>query len=201
VNRSDRGIKVRDSRFMGIAVPVDSEEEARQRVTEVEREFRDATHCCYAYRLGEGDSAVERVHDAGEPAGTAGAPILSAIKGRGLSNVVVAVVRYFGGTKLGVGGLIRAYRDAARAALDAGEIQEREVRHRMAVVLPLALAGEARSLLARLGGVVLSERYEKSAELILALPESLAAEFRERLDDLTRGGAHWPEGGAGKGKP
>jgi len=189
--RSSAILKVRDSRFIGFAMPADTEEEARDGIAVVAREHPDATHCCYAYRLGAGDGAVERSSDAGEPGGTAGAPILSAIQGRKLTNVAVAVVRYFGGTKLGVGGLSRAYREAARAALEAGAIQEREIRRRLGVVLPLPLVGEARALLSRLGGEVVSERYGESAELLLSIGEGLEAELRERLNDLTRGAARY----------
>ena len=189
--RSGAVLKVRDSRFIGCAMPADTEEEARAAIGAVDSEYPDATHCCYAYRLGAGDAAVERSSDAGEPAGTAGAPILSAIRGRKLTNVAVAVVRYFGGTKLGVGGLSRAYRAAARAALEAGTVRETEIRRRLGVILPLPLVGEARSLLSRLGGEVISERYTESAELLLSISESLEADFRRRLDDLSRGTARW----------
>jgi uncharacterized YigZ family protein len=189
--RCEAALKVRDSRFIGIALPVDSEDSARSEIAAVGQAYSDATHCCYAYRLGAGDSAVERSADAGEPAGTAGAPILSVIRGRGLSNVAVTVVRYFGGTKLGAGGLVRAYRDAARAVLDAGKFREQEILRRLRVALPLPLAGEARSLLARLHGEVVQERYDDSAKLEVAIGESRAEEFRRDLDDLTRGKARW----------
>ena len=110
-------LKVRDSRFVGIAVPVESEQEALREIAALRAEYSDATHCCYAYRIGLGHASTDKTHDAAEPAGSAGAPILSVIKGRGLGNLLVAVIRYFGGTKLGVGGLARAYRDCAKAAL------------------------------------------------------------------------------------
>ena len=200
-SRSDATLKVRDSRFIGIALPVESEPEARAGISSAERQHPDATHCCYAYRLGTGDRTLERTSDAGEPAGSAGAPILSVIRGRNLSNVAVAVVRYFGGTKLGVGGLARAYRDAARAALDSGTVLERELRRRVGVTLPLTLVGEARSLLARLGGEVLSERYGQSAELLVTIGEGVAADFRSRLDDLSRGAARWSPGSDHEGEP
>jgi uncharacterized YigZ family protein len=189
--RSEAVLKVRGSRFIGIALPVDSEESARLQIAAVERAHPDATHCCYAYRIRAGDSAVERSADAGEPAGTAGAPILSVLKGRNLSNVAVAVIRYFGGTKLGVGGLVRAYRDVARAALDAGTVLETEIHCQVEVRLPLSLVGEARSLVARMGGEVHRERYGDFAELWLSIGESREAEFRRCLDDLTRGKARW----------
>jgi uncharacterized YigZ family protein len=201
VGRSDAMLKVRDSRFIGIALPAESEPEAREGISSVERQHPDAAHCCYAYRLGTGDGTLERTSDAGEPAGSAGAPILSVIRGRNLANVAVAVVRYFGGTKLGVGGLVRAYRDAARAALDSGTVLEREVRRRVGVALPLTLVGEARSLLARFGGEVISERYGESAELLVSIGEGVAADFRSRVDDLSRGAARWSPGSGREGEP
>ncbi|MCI0568444.1 MAG: IMPACT family protein [Acidobacteria bacterium] len=192
-------LKVRDSRFIGIGIPVESEEEALRELSAIRGEYSDATHCCYAYRIGMGDAAMEKTHDASEPAGSAGAPILSVIKGRGLGNLMIAVVRYFGGTKLGVGGLSHAYRDAAKAALQAGVVQEKEARCRLRVRIPLPLVGEARSHLARLGGEVLSEDYGESAELALAIAENRVHELREKLDDLTRGSALWREGGGDTG--
>ena len=192
-------LKVRDSRFVGIGIPVESEEEALRELSAIRGEYSDATHCCYAYRIGPGDTATERIHDASEPAGTAGAPILSVIKGRGLGNIMITVIRYFGGTKLGVGGLARAYRDAAKAALQAGIIQEKEARCRLRVRFPLALVGEVRSHLVRLGGEVLSESYGEAAELALAIATSRVHELRATLDDLTRGSALWYEGGGESG--
>jgi uncharacterized YigZ family protein len=188
-------LKVRDSRFVGIGIPVESEEEALRELSAIRAEYSDATHCCYAYRIGHGDMAKEKSDDAAEPAGSAGAPILSVIKGRGLGNIMVAVIRYFGGTKLGVGGLARAYRDAAKAALGAGTVQEKEVRRRLRVKIPLPLVGEARSHLARLGGEVLAETYGEAAELSLTIAEGRIHELREKLDDLSRGAALWWEGG------
>jgi uncharacterized YigZ family protein len=105
---------VKASRFLAVAAPVGSEEEARALVAERQRLDFDATHHCSAWRLHGG---VWRANDAGEPSGSAGAPILAAIDGAGLEDCVVVVTRYYGGTKLGVGGLVRAYGDAAALAL------------------------------------------------------------------------------------
>lgn len=104
-----------------MAEPADSEEAARALVASLQRTHFDATHVCSAWRLRDG---VWRANDAGEPSGSAGAPILAAIEAAGLSDVVLAVVRWFGGTKLGVGGLIRAYAEAAEAALAAAPRRE-----------------------------------------------------------------------------
>jgi uncharacterized YigZ family protein len=114
---SDRGeaeTRVKASRFLAVAAPAGSEEEARAVLAERQRLFFDATHHCSAWRLHGG---VWRANDAGEPSGSAGAPILAAIDGAGLRDCVVVVTRYYGGTKLGVGGLVRAYGDAAALAL------------------------------------------------------------------------------------
>jgi uncharacterized YigZ family protein len=108
-------IRERASLFLGFSLPASSEEEARAAIARLEKEFHDATHVCYAWRLG----GSPRAADAGEPAGTAGKPILGSIDALGLDDVLVAVVRYFGGTKLGMAGLVRCYRQAAREALAA----------------------------------------------------------------------------------
>jgi putative IMPACT (imprinted ancient) family translation regulator len=112
-----------------------------------------------------------------------------------LSDVLVVVVRYFGGTKLGIGGLIRAYRDAARAAIEAGAVEERVERSEMTFAIALEQVGEARALLARFGGELLAERYADCAELSVAVPADTAAAFRARVDDLARGSARWRKSG------
>ena len=115
--------KIKGSRFLGFVCPVQDEEQALQHVEALRKRFYDARHWCWAYRLGRGRD-VFRYQDDGEPSGTAGRPILQEIDGRELTDVLVVVVRYFGGTKLGTGGLARAYGDAARATLGSAEIQE-----------------------------------------------------------------------------
>lgn len=110
-------MRERASRFLGFAFRAPSEEAARARILELEKAFHDATHVGFAWRIG----ASRRAADAGEPSGTAGKPILSAIDAAGLDETAVAVVRWFGGTKLGTAGLVRCYRETAREALaDAG---------------------------------------------------------------------------------
>lgn len=114
-------IRVKGSRFIATAVPVATKEEALSAVAALRKEFWDATHNCYAYQLGP-KGADYRFFDDGEPSGSAGKPILLALQRRDILNVVLVVTRYFGGTKLGVGGLARAYAESADAALDAAEI-------------------------------------------------------------------------------
>jgi uncharacterized YigZ family protein len=113
-------IKIRGSRFIATAIPVRSKEEAVAELARIQKEFWDATHNCYAYRLAP-DGLQYRFADDGEPTGSAGKPILFVIQQRALADVLVVVTRYFGGTKLGVGGLARAYSDATIAALDLAQ--------------------------------------------------------------------------------
>ena len=107
--------KDRGSKFLAFAEPICDEESAKKRIAWYKKKYHDARHVCYAYRLGEN---LWRTKDDGEPHGTAGLPILRSIDARNLDNVLVVVVRYFGGTLLGTGGLMVAYREAACAALD-----------------------------------------------------------------------------------
>jgi uncharacterized YigZ family protein len=108
-----------NSRFIATAGPAFTVDEARTFIARIRAEFADATHNVPAYVIGHGQTTVAHCHDDGEPAGTAGRPILAVLQGSGLGDGVVVVTRYFGGTKLGTGGLVRAYGDAAKAALAA----------------------------------------------------------------------------------
>jgi len=111
---------VKGSKFIGGLYPVDSEEEVATRLQAIRKKYFDATHNCYAWRLYP---ELEKSSDDGEPSGSAGKPILQVLSGAGLHNALVVVTRYFGGTKLGVGGLVRAYGDAARAAIEDAPIR------------------------------------------------------------------------------
>lgn len=116
----------RSSKFLAYAYPVESEGQVREHLEALRKRHYDATHVCYAWRLGPRGERF-RANDDGEPAGTAGKPIWGQLLSAGVTNCLVAVVRYFGGTKLGVPGLIAAYREAAAAALAAARIEERTV--------------------------------------------------------------------------
>ena len=127
--------KVKGSKHFGYAIPVYSKEEIKERLEEIRKIHHASRHVCYAYRLGL-DKKVYRANDDGEPSNSAGKPILGQIQSYDLTNVLIAVVRYFGGVKLGVGGLIDAYRTSAKEAIEAGNIIERQVCHRYAITFP-----------------------------------------------------------------
>ena len=122
----------RGSRFLSYAYPVTDEEQIKERLDALRKQYYDATHHCYAWRLGP-DGERSRANDDGEPSGTGGKPILGQMLSYGLTDLLVVVVRYFGGTKLGVPGLIAAYREGAQAAIEAAAIVEKTVDVRMEV--------------------------------------------------------------------
>jgi uncharacterized YigZ family protein len=172
------------SRFLAFAYPVSSEEEVARHLGELRRRFHDARHIVYAYRIRGREGERARADDAGEPAGSAGRPILQLLEGEGLWNVLVVVVRYFGGVKLGVGGLARAYRGAARAAITAAGVVEEVPQVQVKVRVPPERLGDALTLAGRLGARIISQGYEGTPTLKLSLPE-------EALSVLRAGLASW----------
>ncbi len=169
------------SRFLAFAYPVESREEIEAHLAELRRRFHDARHIACAWRLrGE-----ERADDAGEPAGSAGRPILQLLQGQGLDGVLVAVVRYFGGVKLGVGGLARAYREAARLALEDAGTEEVVPRVEVSVRVPVSRLGDALAALGRLRADIASQDFQGGqAEVSAVLPA-------EALPALERAVAPW----------
>ncbi|MEZ4937957.1 MAG: YigZ family protein [Crocinitomicaceae bacterium] len=128
ISKASEGLyKEKGSKFIGIAIPVKSEEQIKEHLEEIKKQYHDARHHCYAWMLGY-DRNQFRANDDGEPSNSAGKPILGQIESFELTNVLIVVVRYFGGTKLGVGGLITAYKSAAKEALDNADIFEDTVK-------------------------------------------------------------------------
>jgi uncharacterized YigZ family protein len=131
IQKSSEGIfKEKGSKFLAFAYPVRDEEAIKRTIADIQKQYHDARHHCYAWRLGP-EKERYRVNDDGEPSGSAGKPIFGQIQSRDLSDILVVVVRYFGGTLLGVGGLIKAYRSAASDALNHNAIIERRVFDKM----------------------------------------------------------------------
>ncbi len=171
-------IEIKRSRFIGYACKAASEEQARSFLAEVRQEHREARHVCHAFVIGP-DRDIQRSSDDGEPSGTAGAPILAAITNRQtsegvceLSDVVVAVVRYFGGIKLGAGGLVQAYSDSAATTLDAARLVRRVRMQQLSVAMPIAEAGRIETTLRAQGVHVEPTSYAADhALLAIAVPD------------------------------
>jgi uncharacterized YigZ family protein len=177
-------VRERASRFLAHAIPCSSADEARKAVALLNREHHDATHVAFAWKLGAGDAAVTRASDAGEPSGTAGKPIAAAIEKADLTDVCVAVVRYFGGTKLGTGGLARAYREAAMRALEAAGARAVFDTRTLVVTCPYARLGAVKRLLRPPGVALVSEEFGEESRVTLAVRRSLVAGLMEALEEV-----------------
>jgi uncharacterized YigZ family protein len=193
-------IEVKRSRFLGQVAPVATEEAARAVVDAARKEHWDARHHCSAFVLGP-DGAVQRSSDDGEPSGTAGAPMLEVLRGRGLSDVVVVVTRWFGGTLLGAGGLVRAYSDATRAAVDAAGTCRRVLLSRFDLVADHAHAARWEADLRARGVTVVGVEHAERVTLRLAVPAEEEAAFAAHVAALTSGtatarpaGGTWADG-------
>jgi len=132
-------VKEKGSRFISLAYPVKTEEDAKAVVAEIKKKYHDATHHCYAYSIGHIGTPCTRLNDDGEPSGTAARPIYGQILSYDLRNILVVVVRYFGGIKLGVSGLIAAYKESAREVLSAATIEEHKIKEIHTVAFDYAL--------------------------------------------------------------
>ena len=186
--------KIKGSRFIGIASPASTEEEATGAIEALRAEFADARHHCYAFRLGAGPDRF-RYSDDGEPRGTGGPPLLRQIDGRDLRDVVVTVVRYFGGVKLGTGPLLRAYATAASAALDAARVVEVEVTRALRVEYDYALSGVVKAALSAHGLIPADERFGEAISILLKVPEARAQAVADDLVERTAGQAKVRMGG------
>ncbi|HEX3527201.1 MAG TPA: YigZ family protein [Thermoanaerobaculia bacterium] len=179
---ADAEIREKGSRFLAVIGPADGEEAAKAGLAAVARRFPDATHHCWAWRLGA--PPRERSSDADEPAGTAGMPILQVLRGAGLSDVLAVVVRWFGGTKLGKGGLARAYAAATREALQALPVAVRVPAVRLALQIPYERVGAVKRLIHPPAIELASEEYGQEARLVLVVQEQHQTALREALADL-----------------
>ena len=175
-------IREKGSRFLAVVGPAANEAAAKELLESLARRHPDATHHCWAWRIGE--PARERSADAGEPAGTAGMPILQVLRGAGLSDVLAVVVRWFGGTKLGKGGLARAYAAAAREAVAALPVVLRVPTVRFSVELPYERMGAVKRLIRPPEVELEREEYGAAARLVLAVHEERLEALRESLAEL-----------------
>lgn len=179
-------IEVKRSRFLATLEPVADEAAARAVVERMRREHWDARHHCSAFVLGA-DGAVQRSSDDGEPAGTAGAPMLEVLRGAGVSDTVAVVTRWFGGVLLGAGGLVRAYGDAVRAGLEEAGTLRRTLLREQLLVLDHADAGRVESELRARGVAVLSVDYAERVRLLVGVPAGEEAGLTATVAGLTGG--------------
>lgn len=175
--------KEKKSKFMAFARPVADVAGAKAFIASCQKEYFDARHVCWAYMLGA-DRKTFLSSDNGEPSGTAGKPILGQINSFGLTDVVVVVVRYFGGIKLGTSGLIAAYRAAAREALGAAVIIERHITERFTVTFPYIAMNEVMRAVKNSSADIIAQNFDNSCSLTLEIRADDAAALRSRLLDI-----------------
>ena len=172
------------SKFIAFAFPASSAVEARARIDEIASRYHDARHVCWAYLLGA-DGSEFQSNDNGEPSGTAGRPILGQIRSAGLSNVAIAVVRYFGGIKLGTSGLIAAYREAARMALDAApKITAYEMTD-ITFTFPYVAMNDVMRTLKDSEARITDQQCDNSCRISLSIRSDHADRLRERIDNIS----------------
>lgn len=174
------------SKFLAFAHHVESAEEVKKIVDGYRKKYYDARHCCYAYMLGA-DRSAYRANDDGEPSSTAGKPILGQINSKELTNILICVIRYYGGVNLGTGGLIVAYRTAAADAISHCEIVERLVEEEVTFSFSYPMMNGVMRVIKDMDARIVAQKFELSCEVVLSIRKSLAGELRARLKQLNFG--------------
>lgn len=172
--RFDNLIEINRSKFYGVVSPIESIEQAKDFVNQVKKDYPKATHYCYAYRI----NGYEKSNDDGEPSGTAGRPILEFLKNADLDNLICVVVRYFGGIKLGAGGLIRAYVDASKNVCNQSEIYQVIEQNLYEIKVNYSLYDIVKNYLISIDGSILDTLYEEYVTIIFSSNKLLIEELK-----------------------
>ncbi len=184
VARLSEGLyKEKMSKFISFAVPVSTLDEAKEAIARYQKEYYDARHVCWAYMLGAARTEY-RVNDNGEPSGTAGKPILGQINSFGLTNVLIVVVRYFGGIKLGTSGLIEAYRAAAAEAIRANEIIECLVEDDVRIFFEYPFMNDVMRIVKEENATIISQYFDLDCDMTLRQRRTMLPRLRERLSKV-----------------
>ena len=185
INRTE--LKVANSRFITTIAPAASTAEARFFLSQIRSEMPDASHHVYAFQIGYGNSVIEGMSDDGEPSGTSGPPTLSVLRGANIGDIVLVTTRYFGGTKLGTGGLVRAYSEAARTALKSLATEEKTPRINVGVEIPYPLYERFKRLITEYAGHIEDETFAGDITVFIALPLTNLTAFSTALRELSGG--------------
>ena len=185
-------IEINKSRFIGYAKPVETEDEALEFIEEISKKHYDATHNCYAYIIGT-NALIQRFGDDGEPSGTAGIPMLEVLKKEELVNVVTVATRYFGGVKLGAGGLIRAYTKTAKIGIEAGIIVDMILHKILKIRIDYTLYGSIENFLMTEDYVIRDSVFDEAVTMEIYVENKDIERFKNRIIDLTSGTAEIEE--------
>ena len=176
--------KEKSSKFLGYAFPVTSEEEIKAHLEEVKKAHFSARHCCYAWQLGYGTNQRYRTNDDGEPNNTAGIPIYGQIQSFELTNILVIVVRYFGGIKLGVGGLVQAYKTTAQLTLQEAEIEEKLITEELRIRFEYPLMNKVMRVVKEQNLNITQQLLTENCELHLAIRQSDHFRMQELFENI-----------------
>ncbi|MBN1968340.1 MAG: YigZ family protein [Candidatus Delongbacteria bacterium] len=179
--------KIKGSRFIGRIFRVDSKEKAEEIITLNKKKFYDATHNCFAYKIGVGDRSLTRFSDDGEPSGTAGKPILSVIEGENITNTLVIVTRYYGGTKLGTGGLIKAYTLSAKEAIQNIEKICVEIRSDIVFDFDYDMTSLVMNMISAYEGKIMDEVYADNVSIVVNINNSFIMKFKNEIFEKSLG--------------
>ena len=171
------------SKFLAFAHPVETIDEIKDLLTDYKKKYYDARHVCYAYMLGP-ERTDFRVNADGQPSSTAGKPILGQVNSRELTNILVVVIRYFGGVKLGTSGLIVAYREAAAEALSAATVIEKTIEETVTFTFPYVMMNSVMRVVKELNPRIVEQKYDETCIITLAIKRSMAPMLEERLNKL-----------------
>lgn len=171
------------SKFLAFAYHVETAENAKNLIQECRKKYYDARHCCWAYVLGPARDTF-RVNDDGEPSSTAGRPILGQINSNNLTDILICVVRYYGGVNLGTSGLIVAYRTAAANAIEHCEIVERLVEDKIIFDFSYPMINGVMRVVKEMDARIISQKFEATCQIVLAIRKSLAEQLRTKLNHL-----------------
>lgn len=175
--------KEKGSKFLAFAYPVDSEDQIKETLDELRKRYYDARHHCYAYILGKNQD-IYRANDDGEPNHSAGDPILGQIRSHQLTNVLIVVIRYFGGTKLGVGGLISAYKTAAAEAIENNEIIIAIVHSRLVVDFDYLAMNDVMKIIKDFDLQIVNQKFDNICRLEIQVREKFKAKVIEKFEDI-----------------
>lgn len=184
--RTSEGLyKEKGSKFLAFAIPVSDVEEVKEILKEKRKEYHDARHVCFAYVMGEKGEET-RANDDGEPSGTAGKPMLGTLVSKGVTNVLLVVVRYFGGTKLGTSGLINAYREACLDALEQNEVVEKIVESRCDIQFEYPFLNDVMRIVKEENATIISQNFDNDCTMRISIRKRDEEKLRSRLSKVER---------------
>lgn len=177
--------KEKGSKFLAFAIPVSNVEEIKEILKEKRKEYHDARHVCFAYILGEKGEET-RANDDGEPSGTAGKPMLGTLVSKGVTNVLLVVVRYFGGTKLGTSGLINAYRTACQDALDQNEVVEKILEAKCDILFEYPFLNDVMRVVKEENATIVTQQFDNDCTMRISIRKRDEEKLRSRLAKIER---------------